>query len=134
VITALADTGNTAEDNKDQVYFKLLIGGIVIGCGIGSVYCVMAGAMSDHTPATNRASAIGVFKLFRDSGYAIGGLLTGILADIFGGSFVATTLIVAALVGILVFLIIVYYREVGASYNSTGGNYPREEIITPFKQ
>ena len=82
-ITALADWRD-AIDVVDQVYYCLLIGGIITGCGIGSVYCVMAGALSDHSLATDRASAIGIYKLWRDSGYAVGGLLTGVLADLFG--------------------------------------------------
>jgi MFS family permease len=31
-----------------------------------------------------RASAVGVYRLWRDSGYAVGALLAGALADIFG--------------------------------------------------
>ena len=42
--------------------------GIVIGTGIGSVYCIMAGAMSNHTYPTERATAIGVYKFWRDLG------------------------------------------------------------------
>ena len=71
----------------------------------------MAGALSDHSLATDRASAIGIYKLWRDSGYAVGGLLTGVLADLFGGSFIVTTLVVAALVGILVIFFALHYQE-----------------------
>ena len=31
-----------------------------------------------------RASAVGVYRLWRDLGYAVGALLSGIVADIFG--------------------------------------------------
>ena len=91
-MTALADTAPATswkladgEDDtpqqqlqhyRDGVYYYLLLGSIVIGTGIGSVYCIMAGAMSDHTLPTERATAIGVYKFWRDSGYAVGGLLT----------------------------------------------------------
>jgi MFS family permease len=108
IITALADT-NLAETR--QIYHFLLIGGIAIGIGIGSVYCVMSGAISDHTPALDRACAIGIYKLWRDSGYAVGGLLTGILADVFNGSFVITTLVVAGMVAVLVLCIIKFYHD-----------------------
>ena len=109
-ITALADWRDVI-DVVDQVYYCLLTGGIITGCGIGSVYCVMAGALSDHSLATDRASAIGIYKLWRDSGYAVGGLLTGVLADLSGGSFIVTTLVVAALVGILVIFFALHYQE-----------------------
>ncbi|CAJ1932223.1 unnamed protein product [Cylindrotheca closterium] len=108
IITAMADSSLA---QVIPVYMLLLIGGIVIGCGIGSVYCVMAGSISDHTPAMDRATAIGIYKLWRDSGYAVGGLLTGLLADIFHGSFVITTAVVTGMVGVLVICISKYYRE-----------------------
>eukprot|EP00526_Cylindrotheca_closterium_P010310 CAMPEP_0113604910 /NCGR_PEP_ID=MMETSP0017_2-20120614/2044_1 /TAXON_ID=2856 /ORGANISM="Cylindrotheca closterium" /LENGTH=401 /DNA_ID=CAMNT_0000513361 /DNA_START=173 /DNA_END=1378 /DNA_ORIENTATION=+ /assembly_acc=CAM_ASM_000147 len=108
IITAMADS-SLAE--VIPVYPLLLIGGIVIGCGIGSVYCVMAGSISDHTSAMDRATAIGIYKLWRDSGYAVGGLLTGALADLFHGSFVITTTVVTGMVGVLVICIAKFYRE-----------------------
>eukprot|EP00934_Nitzschia_sp_Nitz4_P006323 Nitzschia sp. Nitz4//scaffold219_size35776//29376//35535//NITZ4_007828-RA/size35776-processed-gene-0.11-mRNA-1//1//CDS//3329542332//6313//frame0 len=95
-----------------SIYWRLFIGGIVVGTGIGGVYCVMTAALSDHTLPQDRASAIGVYKLWRDSGYAFGGLLTGLVADVSGGSFVTTTTTVAALVGVLVVAIAVKYQEV----------------------
>ncbi len=33
-----------------------------------------------------RASAVGVYRLWRDAGYAVGALLAGVLADLFGPS------------------------------------------------
>jgi MFS family permease len=107
-VTAIADL--TAD--LDAIYVRLLLGGVVIGCGIGSVYCVMTAALSDHTSPQDRASAIGVYKFWRDSGYAFGGLLTGWMADVSGGSFVVTTFTVAVLVGALVIGIALQYEEV----------------------
>jgi len=107
----LTATGGATNLPLDGVYVRLLVGGLVTGCGIGSVYCVMTGAVSDHTSPRARASAIGVYKLWRDSGYAFGGLLTGFVADVSGGSFVVTTLVVAVLVVVLIALIVVYYSE-----------------------
>lgn len=113
VVTATADQSTTVETKN--IYKRLLIGGIIIGFGIGSVYCVMTASLSDHTPPQDRASAIGVYKLWRDSGYAFGGLLTGWIADASGGSFVTTVIVVALLVGLLVMGIVLYYREVDNS-------------------
>jgi MFS family permease len=107
LVTSAADL--TTDDRV--IYVRLLLGGIVIGFGIGSVYCVMTAALSDHTPPRDRASAIGIYKFWRDSGYAFGGLLTGGIADASGGSFVFTTLVVTILVGALVAGIGLLYRE-----------------------
>jgi hypothetical protein len=108
LVTAKADE----TDDVALIYSRLWVGGIVIGFGIGSVYCVLTAALSDHTPPQDRASAIGVYKLWRDSGYAFGGLLTGWIADASEGSFVTTTTVVAGLVTTLVVCILVFYREV----------------------
>ena len=118
---ALTATGGATDLPLDGVYVRLLVGGLVTGCGIGSVYCVMTGAISDHTPPQERASAIGVYKLWRDSGYAFGGLLTGLVADVSGGSFVITTLVVAGLVVVLIVLIAVYYCEARCAPVTTPG-------------
>ena len=41
-------------------------------------------AVSEYTHPDQRSQSIGVFRLWRDSGYAIGALLTGLIADRFG--------------------------------------------------
>ena len=111
LVTAAADSTT----DLGAIMIRLLLGGIIIGSGIGSVYCVMTAALSDHTPPQDRASAIGVYKFWRDSGYAFGGLLTGWIADASGGSFVVTTLVVTMLVGGLVIGIGLLYREADGS-------------------
>ncbi|VAW25965.1 Uncharacterized MFS-type transporter, partial [hydrothermal vent metagenome] len=40
--------------------------------------------MADYTNPQQRAASIGVFRLWRDSGYAFGAILTGIIADTLG--------------------------------------------------
>ncbi len=115
IVTATADLST----DLDSIYLYLLLGGILIGSGIGSVYCVMTAALSDHTLPQDRASAIGVYKFWRDSGYAFGGILTGFVADASGGSFVFTTSLVAVLVGTLVVGIWLQYQEVPVPPDST---------------
>lgn len=44
----------------------------------------MLAAIGDVTHPTWRASALGVYRLWRDSGYAAGALLAGVIADAFG--------------------------------------------------
>ena len=109
LLTSMAD--HSVNNSNTRIFVYLLVGGIVIGSGIGCVYPVMTGAIGDHTIPQNRASAIGVYKLFRDSGYAFGGLLTGWIADLSGGSFLTVVWVVAVLVGILVVLLQLFYQE-----------------------
>jgi len=52
--------------------------------GTACVYPTLLAAVSDSAHPDWRASAVGVYRLWRDGGYAVGALLTGVLADIWG--------------------------------------------------
>jgi MFS family permease len=56
---------------------------IILGLGTAMVYPTFLVSIADHTHPLDRAKSIGIFRLWRDGGYAIGALLTGILADWF---------------------------------------------------
>jgi MFS family permease len=55
---------------------------ILLGLGTAVVYPTFLAAIADNTHPSQRAQCIGVYRLWRDLGYAVGALLTGILADI----------------------------------------------------
>ncbi len=57
---------------------------VLLGLGTALVYPTLLAAVSDVAHPDWRASAVGVYRLWRDSGYAIGALLAGVLADLFG--------------------------------------------------
>src|SRR6266699_3921560 len=57
---------------------------VLLGLGTALVYPTLLATIADVTHPDWRASAVGVYRLWRDSGYAIGALLAGILADLFG--------------------------------------------------
>lgn len=57
---------------------------VLLGLGTALVYPTLLAAISDVAHPEWRASAVGVYRLWRDSGYAIGALLAGILTDFFG--------------------------------------------------
>ncbi|WP_052889576.1 MFS transporter [Thermogemmatispora carboxidivorans] len=65
-----------------QGFWPWLLGAILLGSGTALVYPTLLAAVSDVTPPDWRASAVGVYRLWRDSGYALGGLLAGVLADL----------------------------------------------------
>jgi MFS family permease len=54
---------------------------ILLGLGTAVVYPTFLAAIADNTRPSQRAQSIGVYRLWRDLGYAVGALLTGILAD-----------------------------------------------------
>ena len=57
---------------------------VLLGVGTAMVYPTLLAAVGDVAHPRWRASAVGVYRLWRDSGYALGALLAGALADRFG--------------------------------------------------
>jgi MFS family permease len=55
-----------------------------LGLGTALVYPTFLAVLAAHTHPQQRSEAVGIFRLWRDLGYAIGALLTGIIADQFG--------------------------------------------------
>jgi MFS family permease len=56
----------------------------LLGVGTAMVYPTLLAAVGDVAHPRWRASALGVYRFWRDSGYAVGALLAGALADLFG--------------------------------------------------
>ena len=75
--------------------FGFATGAVLLGIGTAMVYPTLLAAIGDVAHPTWRASSIGVYRLWRDLGYAIGAILAGIAADVFG--FVVAIWLVAAL-------------------------------------
>jgi MFS family permease len=59
---------------------------VLLGTGTALVYPTLLAAISDVAHPEWRASAVGVYRLWRDGGYAVGALLAGVLADLLGVS------------------------------------------------
>jgi MFS family permease len=57
---------------------------VLLGLGTALVYPTLLAAISDVAHPDWRASAVGVYRLWRDGGYAVGALLAGALADVLG--------------------------------------------------
>jgi MFS family permease len=78
----------------------------VLGWGTAMVYPTFLATVAENTHPQDRAKSIGIFRLWRDLGYAIGAILTGIIADLI--SINASILFI----GFLTFLssMIIYFR------------------------
>jgi MFS family permease len=61
-----------------------MTGAVLLGVGTAMVYPTLLAAISDVAHPSWRASAVGVYRLWRDAGYAFGALLSGIIADLLG--------------------------------------------------
>ena len=60
------------------------MGGALLGVGTAMVYPTLLAAIGDVAHPSWRASSVGVYRLWRDLGYAIGALLAGAVADALG--------------------------------------------------
>jgi MFS family permease len=58
-------------------------GAVLVGAGTALVYPTLIAAIGDVAHPSWRATAVGVYRLWRDAGYVVGGLLAGIVADAF---------------------------------------------------
>jgi MFS family permease len=70
---------------------------VALGLGTALVYPVLLAVIADVAHPDWRASAVGVYRLWRDGGYVIGAVLAGVVADILGLSWAI------AAVGLLTF-------------------------------
>jgi MFS family permease len=57
---------------------------ILLGVGTAMVYPTLLAAIGDVAHPSWRASAVGVYRLWRDTGFAVGALLAGLVADLAG--------------------------------------------------
>jgi MFS family permease len=97
-------------------YPAWITGAVLQGVGTAMVYPTLLAAITDHTHPTSRATSLGVYRFWRDSGYAIGALLSGIVADLVGLD--AAIHLVAGLT-LLSGLVVVYAMAEARSYPVT---------------
>jgi MFS family permease len=67
-----------------SAFAGFVVGAVLLGIGTAMVYPTLLAAVGDVAHPSWRASAVGVYRLWRDLGYAIGALLAGLIADAFG--------------------------------------------------
>ena len=72
----------------------------IIGLGIGTalVYPTLIAAVNDSVAPAWRGAAVGAYRFWRDSGYVVGAVGAGIVADAFG---VSTTIVIVGTITIL---------------------------------
>jgi MFS family permease len=60
------------------------VASVLLGAGTAMVYPTLLAAVGDVAHPIWRASAVGVYRLWRDLGYAVGAVIAGLVADRFG--------------------------------------------------
>lgn len=85
------------------------LGAIGLGAGTAMVYPTLIAAIGDVAHPSWRARSVGVYRLWRDAGFAVGALLAGVLADSF--SITAAIWAVAALTALSGLVVVVRMYE-----------------------
>lgn len=85
-------------------FFHFAALSVVLGIGTAIVYPTFLAAIADYAHPRQRAESIGVFRLWRDLGYAVGALLTGILADSLGINWAVGTIGFLTIVSAIIIL------------------------------
>ena len=65
-------------------FATMVILSALLGIGTAMVYPTFLSAIASATSPAQRAESIGTFRLWRDLGYAVGAVISGITADLFG--------------------------------------------------
>ena len=92
-------------------FTHFLLISILLGWGTAMVYPTFLASVAENTHPSDRANSLGVFRFWRDLGYAIGAILTGITADAFG---INTSVLIIGLLTIFSAGVILYRMK----YNS----------------
>jgi MFS family permease len=80
-------------------------GSALLGIGTAMVYPTLLAAVSDVADPRWRASAIGMYRFWRDAGFAVGAIVAGVLADAFGYAVaIGSIALLTALSGLVVAL------------------------------
>ncbi|EMR03333.1 MFS transporter [Cesiribacter andamanensis] len=61
-----------------------MLGSVLLGMGTAMVYPALLAAVSDAAHPSWRASSVGVYRFWRDMGYAVGALMAGVVAAVLG--------------------------------------------------
>jgi MFS family permease len=77
----------------------------ILGWGTAMVYPTFLATVAENTHPSDRANSFGVFRFWRDLGYAVGAILTGVIADTLG---INVSVLVIGLLTIFSALVIFY--------------------------
>jgi MFS family permease len=69
---------------RSNAFAGFAAGAALLGLGTAMVYPTLLAAIGDVAPPSWRASTVGVYRLWRDLGYACGALIAGLTADRIG--------------------------------------------------
>ena len=86
-------------------YSWWLLAAVLLGAGTAMVYPTLLAAIGDVATPADRATSVGVYRTWRDSGYAVGAVVAGVLADAAGfPTAIAAVATLTAISGLIVWI------------------------------
>lgn len=101
----------------------------LLGWGTAMVYPTFLATVAENTNPGDRAKSIGIFRLWRDLGYAIGAVITGVIADLV--SINAAIVFIGVLT--LASALVIHYRMKCRINDSLKPQGPVRKLSTPVK-
>ena len=89
-------------------YPLAIVFAILLGFGTALVYPTCLSGIAAHSHPSNRAQSLGVYRFWRDFGYVVGALLTGLIADAYN---IVTALFVVACITLASAIYVVYTQK-----------------------
>jgi MFS family permease len=86
-----------------------LVESVLLGAGTALVYPTLIAVIGDVARIPDRATSVGIYRLWRDMGYAVGAIVAGVIADAAG--FSAAIFTVGALTALSGIIVAVRMRE-----------------------
>lgn len=107
------------------------VASVLLGIGTALVYPTLLAAISDVAHPSWRARSVGVYRFWRDGGFAVGALVAGVIADAFG--LLSAVWVVAALTALsgLVVAVRMYETLPGRGPGPTPGGPAASEAAVP---
>ena len=90
---------------------QFIILSVILGLGTAFVYPTFLAGIAEYTNPKQRAESIGIFRLWRDLGYAIGAILTGVVADSFGILYSVKLIAILTIVSSIIILVRMENKE-----------------------
>lgn len=90
-------------------FWSFLFGSFLLGLGTAMVYPTLMAAIGDVANPSWRASSVGIYRFWRDIGYAVGAVVAGVIADQFG--LVSATIFVAFITALSGLVVVIRMKE-----------------------
>jgi MFS family permease len=103
----------------------------ILGWGTAMVYPTFLAGIAENTHPADRAKSLGVFRLWRDLGYAIGAVITGLIAQWFSIGIAISVVAILTLISSLIIYVRMKCKPNSLTTHYSLSPYPRSSHCSP---